>query len=109
MELPKSFWAFNIGHLGTLIALAFSVGGFYFSQGQLRKDHDMLAIEVRLMDERGTRASQKGIYQESEQSKANERRLLELEREWHEVGPKVERIDVNLQWLLKAQGVTPQK
>lgn len=107
MKIPDSFWNFNIGHVGILLTVV--VGGAVAwttvktDSLQLRKEHDALFITVQQMDERGTRASQKGIYSESEHSKANELRLAELERQWHEAGPKLERIDANVMWLMHAQ------
>ena len=46
-----------------------------------------------------------GIYQESEISKSNQRRLEELEREWREMGPRIERIDARLEQLMVSQGM----
>lgn len=113
MEIPKSFWSFNIGHVFTGVAFIASVAVAWASLRtdgvQLRREHDTLVIEVHQMDERGTHASQKGIYQESEISKGNQHRLEELEREWHELIPRVERMSVNLEWIrAQAEGKTPK-
>ena len=113
MTIPGSFWSFNVGHVGVAAVAMFGWGMTWSSNNsmiaQLRKDHDLLAAEVHPMDARGTHASQKGIYEESETSKSNGRRLDELDREWREASPKLERIDANLQWMMKVQGVQPQK
>lgn len=113
MKLPDSFWNFNIGHVGTigvcLVSCTLAWANLNSDHKQLRKEHDALVIEVHAMDERGTRASQKGIYQESEQSKENQRRLETLESAFREMGPKVERIDVSIGFLLKSQGIQPPK
>lgn len=109
----SAFWQINIGHVATMVVCIFTAGIVWgdLNHGvlQLRRDQDALVIRLDQMDERGTHASQKGIYQESEFSKGNERRLEELERQWREAGPKLERIDVNLTWLMKAQGIDPKK
>lgn len=112
MKIPESFWNFNVGHLGIISSVV--VGGAIAWANvrsdalTLRRDHDALAIKVDQMDQRGTQASQRGIYVESEHSKANELRLVELERQWREAGPKLERIDVNVMWLMHSQ-VDPKK
>lgn len=68
MQIPSSFWNFNIGHVGTAAVViasgAAAWSGLRSDEMQLRKEHDALVIEVHQMDERGTHASQKGIYQE---------------------------------------------
>lgn len=113
MQIPSSFWNFNIGHVGTA-ALVIASGitawtSLRNEEIQLRKEHDALVIEVRQMDERGTHASQKGIYQESETSKSSQRRLEELEHEWHEIGPRIERIDARLEQFMISQGIPLKK
>ena len=105
MSDEKSFWNFNAADVIKFVVLVGALFGMWFTLvnrvSNVEKDEVLLQAAVRMMDEKGTQASQRGIYQESEQSKGNQRRLEELETEWHDLAPKVERIDVNLQWLLK--------
>jgi len=103
-----------------LVCLVASAVGLYFhtdykssrlsehverNQVQLEK----LEIIVSRMDRDGTSAARDGRYTESETSRMNERRLAQLESQWSTASPKIERIDVNIQWLMKNQGGNPQK
>lgn len=105
MKLPDSFWSFNIGHVGSaatiIVAGAIAWANLRSDALTLRRDHDALVIKVDEMDRRGTQASQRGIYVESEHSKSNERRVEELEKEWHEAAPKLARIDANVEILIR--------
>lgn len=106
----NSFWQFNIGHAITVIVI---VGGWlwYLSKAENRIGNLEMALErvvtlVEKIDEHGTTASQRGIYQETELSKANERRISSVEIALRDISPKLERIDTNLSWLLR--GAPPQ-
>lgn len=99
------FWQINLGHLLTVITLLASVSAMYFKLDQRMTAVELVASNnrtaIETMDTRGTRASQQGIYAESEVSKINEQRIARLEAIVTDLAPKVDRIDTNLSWIIK--------
>jgi hypothetical protein len=107
----SQFWQFNLGHLLTILGMA---GAFLWWFVNYDRDNnaskmttktlvesvDKLSTHVESMDAHGTQASQAGIYRESEFSKATEKRVTTLESNFSLLSPKVERIDVNLDWVV---------
>lgn len=71
------------------------------------KTADTAGAKMDRIDHEGTQASQRGIYQESDFSHATEKRVSAIEKAMAEMAPKLERIDVNLQWMLQQQGSRP--
>lgn len=110
-HFQNNFWSFNLGHALTILLLLISGVGVYFKLDQRLIAVELLASDntrsIQAMDSHGTRASQQGIYAESETSKINERRLTALEATVREMGPKLDRVDVNVQWLTKSLAPLP--
>lgn len=84
-QKPKlGFWHINAGHiLPIAIAVIGGIGLFYRFDNRVfnvEKAQIQIATMVETMDEKGTHASQRLIYQENELSKSTERRATELER-----------------------------
>ncbi len=103
----SSFWTFNLGHAITLAGMLFIAAAAWFNLGARITAVELLAQEnkssIARMDEHGTQASQKGIYQESEFSKSSERRLQMVEKFVADAMPKLERLDINVQFLKDQQ------
>lgn len=101
----QMFWNFNIGHAITIGVMIVSIIGLYFKFDQRLTSVESLSMKMaermEKMDENGTRGSQRGIYQDTEQVRMNRLRIEKLETVVSDMSPRVERIDVNLQWLLK--------
>lgn len=100
-----SFWSFNVGHLLTIVLLGISAVGLYFKFDARLAALELLSATTRTrletIDEVGTRKSQMGISQDQEMVRANTNRVVTLEHQLIEIAPKLERIDVNVQWLMK--------
>lgn len=62
---------------------------------------DGIDNRITAIDHTGTIASKNGIYAESAASKDNARRLEALQQKWEDVIVKIERIDTNVQGLMK--------
>lgn len=103
-NLKGAFWNFNLGHLITIALVV--VGGL---ASHFKVDARVTAVEVlassnsnRLerIDQEGTRKSQMGISQETELIRSHGNRIQELEKAVAAIAPKIERIDVNIQWIM---------
>jgi len=103
------------GAVGTVII---TLTNFNSKVLQIEKDTTREITELKIqtatitktlvdLDHNGTTASKNGIYNESEVSKANSARLTALEKDSREYGYKIERIDANLQLLMRQQGIIP--
>lgn len=106
-HFSAAFWNFNVGHAITILLMLVSVVGLYF-----KVDARVTAVEklstdagarLERIDEHGTRKSQLGISQEAELIRSHGNRITELERIVSTLAPKIERIDVNVQWILQQQ------
>lgn len=110
-----SFWHINIGHIGAMSLVILSAIALWFGlvgRVSLLEDHEkvvaQLIIRVELMDEHGTRASQRGIYEESSFSKGEAAKVAELQREhaddqktFLEIMSIVKETQVNVQWMMR--------
>jgi len=116
METSNShseFWKFRMPHILTLITMLGSViiftTRFENRVSQIENTQkSMLETDARLtatlerMDQTGTYASQRAIMRETETMLSNTRRIDSLESAMREMGPKVERLNTNMDWLIKS-------
>lgn len=105
--VPRSFWNFNVGHAITIVMLVTSIIGLYFRVDSRLSAVELLASstkqQVEQIDAVGTRKSQLGLSQDLEMVRANTNRVAVVEKIVAELAPKLERIDVNIQWLMAAR------
>jgi len=105
MSKEVSFWNFNVGHLITIVLLGISVVGLYFKFDARLSAVELLATKTQArmedIDQNGTRKSQLGLSSESEFVKSTSARVGTLETQFFNIIPKLERIDANVQWLMK--------
>lgn len=113
MNREVSFWNFNVGHLLTIVLLGISVVGLYFKFDARLAAVELLAASTRTrveqMDEVGTRRSQMGLFQDQEAVRANTNRVSAVEKQVYDMAPKLERIDVNVQWMMGRNGADAVK
>lgn len=99
------FWQFNFGHAITITLLIFSAIGMYFKVDSRLSAVELVAasnsLRIERMDEQGTKKSQLGISQDTEMVRANTNRIAQLEQVISVMSPKIERIDVNVQWIMQ--------
>ena len=104
------FWNFNLGHAITIFMLVASTIGLYFKVDSRLTAVELLATttsaKVERIDEHGSRKSQIGLTQDNEMVRANTNRITELEKTVTVLGPKIERIDVNIQWIMNHHNQT---
>lgn len=110
---PPGFWQFKLAHLLTLVTMLAGIIMFTMRfenrVSQIENAQvSMLATDARLiatierMDATGTYASQRGIMKDTENVLSNTRRIESLETYVRDIGPKVERLNANMDWLIKS-------
>lgn len=109
----RSFWSFNVGHAITIAMLMVSIIGLYFRVDSRLSAVELLATgtqqQLAQVDANGTRKSQLGLSQDFEMVRANTNRVAAVEKIVADLSPKLERIDVNIQWLMSARDSQPQQ
>jgi hypothetical protein len=102
------FWSFNLGHLLTLLVMAFGFIWWFVKYDRqltstvlglttLTQTTETLRRYVEQMDNHGTRASQLNINSELLQIKMHATKIEELEKMYREMNPKVTRIEYMLE------------
>lgn len=109
--IHSEFWRFKLAHVLTILTMLGAIIMFTMrfenrvsqienmQRSMLETDARLIAT-VERMDQTGTYASQRGILKDSENSISNTRRIESLEGVAREIGPKVERLNTNMDWLI---------
>lgn len=109
----NEFWRFRLAHLLTILTMLAGIILFTMrfenrvsqienTQKSMLETDARIGSTIDRMDLTGTYASQRGIMKDTEAVLSNTRRIESLEGYVRDVGPKVERLNANMEWLIKS-------
>jgi hypothetical protein len=112
LHADAKFWDFKLVHLLTILGMvAVGASNFIAFDRRIGRDEDnigrvieqvkLLTEQVGRIDMSGTQASQRGMLRDADASASGVHRLEVLEKSVSEMGPRMERIDTNVDWITK--------